>query len=466
MANKLFGLLDNVVSGALSPKGDMADFQHASRLYIDDYFRLAPKHKFLYHVVFEMEPDAVKIPQLSERHKNEVGMLVKNIDLPRYSIQMEGKHKYNRKKNIQTRLDYDPINVTFHDDNLGVTTLLWEAYYRYYFKDGNYTTFDGTGNINGTVPAYASTPTDNTYQSPLRNRFRYGLDNDSSVPFFKNIQIFQLSRQQYTGFMLVNPKITNWAHDTMDQTDASGVAENSCTLVYESVLYSRGPVSQGSPRGFGQEHYDNKPSPISLAGGGTSSLFGQGGVIAGIGDVFGRVGSGTAFTDAQGNFSLGNTLGTVLSATNTFKNAKTLTRSGILEEGVNILTSGLSNVSNTPTSGVAQTLFPVAAAGAATTVASSILTDKQRNSLSASEISAALTGNPSLANSTARKAFSLGLIGSGGSLTDYNNLSASQKDGLISEAVSGVDTGNAQLTNIASDLVHRSSELNGVRNVQ
>ena len=239
MANKILGFLDNVANGALNPKGDMADFQHAARLYVDDSFRLAPKHKFLYHVVFEMNPDAVRIPQLDQRHKNEIGLLVKSIDLPKYSIQMENKHKYNRKKNVQTRLDYDPINITFHDDNLGVTTLLWEAYYRYYFKDGNYTTFDSTGKINGTVPAYAASPTDNTYQSPLRNRFRYGLDNDSSVPFFKNIQVFQLSRQQYTGFMLVNPKITNWAHDTMDQSDNS-VTQNSCTVAYESVLYSRG----------------------------------------------------------------------------------------------------------------------------------------------------------------------------------------------------------------------------------
>ena len=78
-------------------------------------------------------------------------MLVKSIDLPSYSMQMETKHKYNRKKNVQTRLDYDPINVTFHDDNFGVTTLLWEAYYRYYFKDGNYTTFDASGSL-GSVP--------------------------------------------------------------------------------------------------------------------------------------------------------------------------------------------------------------------------------------------------------------------------------------------------------------------------
>ena len=113
MANKLNGFLDNVVSGALSPKGNLGDFAHGARLYVDDAHRLSPKHKFLYHVVFEMEPDAVKIPQLSERHKNEVGMLVKNIDLPRYSIQMEGKHKYNSAppENSQE----DSISTTSHE---------------------------------------------------------------------------------------------------------------------------------------------------------------------------------------------------------------------------------------------------------------------------------------------------------------------------------------------------------------
>lgn len=463
MANKILGFLDNVANGALNPKGDMADFQHAARLYVDDSFRLAPKHKFLYHVVFEMNPDAVRIPQLDQRHKNEIGLLVKSIDLPKYSIQMENKHKYNRKKNVQTRLDYDPINITFHDDNLGVTTLLWEAYYRYYFKDGNYTTFDSTGSINGTVPAYSASPTDNTYQSPLRNRFRYGLDNDSSVPFFRNIQVFQLSRQQYTGFMLVNPKITNWAHDTMDQSDNS-VAQNACTVAYESVLYSRGPVSQGSPRGFAQEHYDGRPSPISLAGGGTSTLFGQGGVLAGIGDVFGRVGSGMAFTDADGNFSLGNTLGTVLSATRTFKNAKNLSREGIIEEGLDILSSGLETLAN-PTSGVSGTVFPKNTSIQNTTQANQVSTDKNRKSLDNQELLSTLDTNPSVANTTAQQAFSLGLLGSGGSLNDFNSLSDSQRSSLITEARQNIENGNAQITSLANNIVHRASESNGTRNV-
>ena len=53
MANIFNGFLDNLVNGALSPKGDMADYTHAARLYTDDNFRLAPKQKFLYHVVFQ-----------------------------------------------------------------------------------------------------------------------------------------------------------------------------------------------------------------------------------------------------------------------------------------------------------------------------------------------------------------------------------------------------------------------------
>ena len=39
MANKLNGFLDNVVSGALSPKGNLGDFAHAARLYVDDAHR-------------------------------------------------------------------------------------------------------------------------------------------------------------------------------------------------------------------------------------------------------------------------------------------------------------------------------------------------------------------------------------------------------------------------------------------
>ena len=50
MANKFNGFLDSVAGSALNPKGNLADYQHASRLYTDNNHALAPKTKFLYHV--------------------------------------------------------------------------------------------------------------------------------------------------------------------------------------------------------------------------------------------------------------------------------------------------------------------------------------------------------------------------------------------------------------------------------
>ena len=51
MANFLSGFLDNLGSGLSRPKGNLGDFAHASRLFTDSRMRLAPKTKFLYHVV-------------------------------------------------------------------------------------------------------------------------------------------------------------------------------------------------------------------------------------------------------------------------------------------------------------------------------------------------------------------------------------------------------------------------------
>ena len=47
MANAFTNFLGQVVNSPTQLK----DYSHASRLYVDDYFRLAPKAGFLYYVV-------------------------------------------------------------------------------------------------------------------------------------------------------------------------------------------------------------------------------------------------------------------------------------------------------------------------------------------------------------------------------------------------------------------------------
>ena len=36
MADKFSGFADNLINGALNPKGNLADWQHASRLFVTD----------------------------------------------------------------------------------------------------------------------------------------------------------------------------------------------------------------------------------------------------------------------------------------------------------------------------------------------------------------------------------------------------------------------------------------------
>ena len=344
----LNGFLDNVVSGALNPKGNLADYAHGSRLYVDDSHRLTPKVKFLYHVTFNINPGAsAVIPQLREKHMNELNMLVKSAQLPAYNIQTDVKHQYNRKKIVQKRIDYQPIQIVFHDDNYGVTTAMWEAYYRYYYRDGNYAkiTPDGSPDTGGgNFDPY------NRGGQFGRKQYRYGFDNDSSGPFFNSITISQMARKNYTSFTLVNPMIASWQHDTMDNS-ASDVVANTMTLEYETVHYSRGAIGKGGPKGFAEEHYDKTPSPNSLAGGGASSLLGIGGVLAGGMGVLDDITGGKA------------TFGTVLRAANVLQNAGGLTQGGVGQELLGSAINTLGQTTGVDVSGVAGLAFPKGGGG-------------------------------------------------------------------------------------------------------
>lgn len=248
------------------PKGNLGDYSHASRLFVNDNLKFTPKTKFLYHCFFALDPSVGNvISALTQKYGVEIGLLVKSADLPKFTANVETKNQYNRKKNVQTGIQYQPITITFHDDNHGVTSALLESYYRFYYADA----------WHGDQPgAYSKTNNgDNTYKNRERHQYRYGLDNNNTVPFFRSIQLTQLARSQYTTYSLVNPIITNWEHDSVE-SEGNSFMQNTITIQYEAVHYSRGSVQagpDGSPTGFGLVHYDLQPSPLVPAETTTSS---------------------------------------------------------------------------------------------------------------------------------------------------------------------------------------------------
>jgi hypothetical protein len=350
MANKFTRFLTGVGTGLTNPKGIVSNWQHGTRLFIDDTYRLSPRTKFLFYVNFEIDKSVVKSPNFNDRHANEVGLLVKTSDLPKYNFETTTKNQYNRKKIIYKNFNYDPITITLHDDSAGIVNALWALYYGYYVADRANPTlaFDYKSQ-------YRSVNIENL------NKFRYGLDNNITAPFFSKINLYTMSRRRFLGYTLVNPKIKSWNHGNVDYSAGSETVESQMTVEYESVIYSGGNVSFGNPKGFATLHYDTLPSPLSVAGGGVANLFGEGGVLDGLEQIFGDVSGGTAF-GSPGGF-----LSTAIKTINTYKNIQGLSKESIKQETINIL-SNPQNIS-TVVGGIAGVVFPKPSADESSTSA-------------------------------------------------------------------------------------------------
>jgi hypothetical protein len=226
----------------------LRDFQHASRTFVSDQFRLAPKFDFQFHVAFNINPSALKTIDLSQRHRNEISMLVKKIGLPKFTMATEQVNQYNRKKQIQTQHKLEDINITFHDDNMSLVNQLWQNYYSYYYADSLSAKTSGAYNRNATRNSDFIKTT-------------YGLDNGSTAPFFNYIKIYQMARHEYVSYKLYNPIIKAFDHKEVGYA-SKDVHEFTMGIAYEAVSYEMGTVSSENVEGFGLEHYDLTPSPL------------------------------------------------------------------------------------------------------------------------------------------------------------------------------------------------------------
>lgn len=296
----------------IPPGGKTHAYDHATKLFVADNFRLTPKQTFLYYVCLNINQDiaqgllslvgaATDSPSsqsLTEQY--ETGLLVKRIDLPRYTINTKTYNAYNRKNIVTNAIQYDTISVTFHDDAADVVTNFWNDYYTYYYRDSDY-----PSELYGTAHKYT-----------LRQRTKWGFTprNRQLKPFLRDIQIFSLHNKRFTEYRLINPVITSWRHGEHNSSESTGIMSNQMTVSYETVKYRTGTVNPVDVNGFAVLHYDNFQSPISES---VTNIYSNAGVIgalatAGSQDLARPDGTGSG----RGIFS------SLLTAYNTYNNIK------------------------------------------------------------------------------------------------------------------------------------------------
>ena len=334
--------INNFLKGFQDGLPGMKDYQHASRLYLDENFKLMPKQKFLFHVVFNTD-ETLFVNGFNPGERYQLNMLVKACDLPKYNMSVEEKVQYNKKMYAATRIAYEPVNITFHDDHADTVNAFWKKYYEYHIADS----------VGMNMDATISNTKDDYYDfGDGRKTTKFGMDTPKKrrKPYLKGIEIFVLHKKRFTSMTLVNPVIGSFSHDNLDQADGAGVMNNTMQILYETVIYKAGVINKNNVPGFATINYDNSPSPLSVLGGGTNSIFGPGGVVDGVGSVI-------------GNLRSGNILGAILGASNTYNNAKKIKKSGVKEELKGIAKKGVLEVgkqAGTITNPVAQ--FSVGAA--------------------------------------------------------------------------------------------------------
>lgn len=313
----------------------LKDYKHASKTFTTNAYGNAPKFKWLFHVYFDINKSAItdRISEIFPDTAN-YSLLVKSIDLPKYQIQIDQLNQYNRKRYIQTKINYDPIRIVFHDDNANQIRHLWYTYFSYYYNDTRNPTSDSSfgGNINSIADADkpASDLNDrNIYDNRITGQDNWGYIGNitpanastgsfQKTPFFKSIKIFGFNQHNFAMYQLINPVIDSFGHDTYSYSEPTGTMEHTMSLKYETVKYYDGALNGQKPdeivQGFGQDGlYDKELSPISRPGN-NRNILGKGGLL--------ESGAGVLNVLNDPNASLADYLGAAQTAGRLAKNFK------------------------------------------------------------------------------------------------------------------------------------------------
>lgn len=260
----VFKFAGSAINQALTPD-NLRDFRHASKLFVDDQYRLVPKNGFLFHVYFDINPNAKFIDPYNSNKDKELGMLVKSASLPKFTVETKRFNSYNRPNYIQTKINYDSIVISFHDDTADVVRNFWFDYFNYYYRDSDY-----SPELYRNEYKYKSTrPTD---------KWGYTTRFNVDEPYLHSIRIYSLNRKKFSEYRLINPIIKSFRHGEHQQ-GSTDLLQHEMTIEYESVLYFNGSTSPSTVNGFADLHYDKTPSPLTPAGGGTKSILGPGGLF-------------------------------------------------------------------------------------------------------------------------------------------------------------------------------------------
>jgi hypothetical protein len=232
----------------------LRSYNHAKKIFVDANYRLSPKYGFLFYVEFDFNP---LISNVSNTAAQEMGMIVKSVGLPKFTIDAKVHNAYNRKNIVQNSIKYDPINIVFHDDQADNVRNFWYDYYSYFYRDSDYA--DDTYNI---IHKYQSRPSFDWGYSPRPVSSYNSANAYQNYQYIQAIRIYSLYQKNFSEYELINPIITSFKHGDHNQSESGGILEHQMSIQFETVKYQTGYTTENTVGGYIDLHYDRIPTPL------------------------------------------------------------------------------------------------------------------------------------------------------------------------------------------------------------
>ena len=169
---------------------------------------------------------------------NGISFTVKNIDRPKISYDIQTLNQYNKKRLIQTHVDYQAISIKFHDTVDNTALLMFQEYFSYYYGDTRNTTTTAW-RADQTIGTFVDDAGAWGFSPPIGQ-------NASQTYFFDHLEVYEVYGGNYSQYNLVNPKIISFEPDNLDYANSNTSAEISISLLYEGIIYvtNSTPLSQ------------------------------------------------------------------------------------------------------------------------------------------------------------------------------------------------------------------------------
>jgi len=185
---------------------------------------------------------------------------VKSVDAPKFDIDTETLNQYNKPRLIPTRINYNPVTITFWDDKSNMVTNFWTQIYNFYFTNGRrqdesmYGIRDNTIVTDSVVGNSASRPGYNDYGYYIGNKIE-------SMNLFQYMSLYLVANRVCNRIDLINPYLQSMQHDQFSQEMSNELAQNTITWGYENVVY------------YGRRDIEQEEALMGLIGGNPSNIF-------------------------------------------------------------------------------------------------------------------------------------------------------------------------------------------------